>query len=119
MAVAPIEPHALHSERLILHAEREIARGDRLQASEKAWGAVAHRVKDIAVRRGWRYETHGQIYGIVRRLAMELGEPRLEDLLRVAAGLHKNFYMDAKPVSEIERELGMVKEMLAMLSRVG
>ena len=38
MAVAPIEPHALHSERLILHAEREIARGDRLQSSEKACG---------------------------------------------------------------------------------
>ena len=45
MAVAPIEPHALHSERLIFHAELEIVQGDRLQASEKAWGAVAHRVK--------------------------------------------------------------------------
>ena len=118
MAVAPIEPHALHSERLIFHAELEIVQGDRLQASEKAWGAVAHRVKDIAERRGWQYETHGQIYGIVRRLAAELREPRLNDLLRVAAGLHKNFYMDVKPVSEIERELGMVKEMLAMLLRV-
>ena len=118
MAVAPIEPHALHSERLMRQAELEIARGDRLQASEKAWGAVAHRVKDIAERRGWRYETHGQIYGIVRRLSRELGEPRLEALLRVPSGLHKNFYMDAKPDSEIERELGAVREMLAILSRI-
>ena len=34
MAVAPIEPHALHSERLIFHAELEIVQGDRLQASD-------------------------------------------------------------------------------------
>ena len=33
----PIESHAVHSDRLIADAEEELAKGDRLQASEKAW----------------------------------------------------------------------------------
>ena len=65
---APIESHAVHSDRLIADAEEELAKGDRLQASEKAWGAVAHRLKVIAAQRGWEYTTHRQVYGIVNRL---------------------------------------------------
>ena len=49
----PIETHKVHSERLMRHAEEQLAKGDRLQASEKAWGAAVHRLKDIANKRGW------------------------------------------------------------------
>ena len=35
----PIEDHAVHSDRLIRHAWEQLEQGDRLQASEKAWGA--------------------------------------------------------------------------------
>ena len=41
----PIESHAVHSQRMLDHAVEMIAQGDRLQASEKIWGAAAHRVK--------------------------------------------------------------------------
>ena len=41
----PIEDHAVHSDRLIRHAWEQLEQGDRLQASEKAWGAVAHALK--------------------------------------------------------------------------
>ena len=44
----PIESQFVHSLRLIRHAQDELDRGDRLQASEKAWGAVAHQLKAIA-----------------------------------------------------------------------
>ena len=44
----PIESHDTHSRRLIRHAEEMLDAGDRLQASEKAWGAVAHRLKVVA-----------------------------------------------------------------------
>ena len=54
----PIEDHAVHSDRLIRHAWEQLEQGDRLQASEKAWGAVAHALKDIAARRGWRNRAH-------------------------------------------------------------
>ena len=47
----PIETHQIHSERLMRHAEEQLAKGDRLQASEKAWGVAAHRLKEFADQR--------------------------------------------------------------------
>ena len=117
-AVSPIENHDVHSRRLIAQAEIELANGDKLQASEKAWGAVAHRLKSIADRRGWEYVTHQQVFGIVNRLADELGEPRLRDLFAYAHGMHRNYYVDAVPIEELRFQIGKVKELLAMLDRV-
>ena len=55
---SPIESHAVHSERLMRHAWERLEQGDRLQASEKCWGAVAHALKAVSQRYGWRHRTH-------------------------------------------------------------
>ncbi len=118
-ASIPIESHDVHGRRLMEHAERELAEGDRLQASEKAWGAVAHRLKAIASRRGWKYDTHQQVYGIVERLANETREPQLlRDLFYVANGLHKNYYVDSVPLKDLEHQLSRVRALLNMLNRI-
>ena len=114
----PIETHNVHSRRLIAHAKIELEKGDRLQASEKAWGAVAHRLKAIADRRGWEYVTHQQVFGIVRRIADELGDPDLRDLFSYPHGLHRNYYVDAMPIEELRYEIGKAEEMLDMLDLV-
>ena len=114
----PSETHDVHSRRLIAHAEIELEKGDKLQASEKAWGAVAHGLKAIADRRGWEYETHQQVFGIVNRLAEELGDPRLRELFSHAHGMHRNYYVDAMPIEELRYEIGKAKEFLAMLDGV-
>ena len=114
----PIETYDVHSRRLIAHAEIELAKGDRLQASKKAWGAVAHRLKAIADRRGWEYVTHRQVFGIVERLADELGDPRIEVLFYAANGLHRNYYVDAQPIESLRRQIGMAKDLLAILDLV-
>ena len=114
----PIEGHDVHSERLIAQAEEELAKGDRLQASEKAWGAVAHRLKVIADWRGWEYTSHQHVYGVVRHVADELGDIRVRELFSTAAGLHQNYYVDATPIEEIAYEIDRVKELLEMLNRV-
>ncbi len=113
----PIESHHTHSQRLMEHAEQQLAEGDRLQASEKAWGAVAHQLKVIAEQRGWKYETHSQVYGIVERLATEQGNQQLKRLFPVAVGLHQNFYADVIPLRQLKYEIGMAKELLDMLKR--
>jgi len=41
----PVETHIAHCRRPLEHAAELIAQGDRLQASEKLWGAAAHRIK--------------------------------------------------------------------------
>ena len=114
----PIETHDVHSRRLIAHAEIELANGDRLQASEKAWGATAHKLKAIAERRGWRYETHRQVFDIIERIAEELGDEEVRYLFAFANGLHRNYYVDATPIKQLEYEIGKVKELLAILDSV-
>ena len=114
----PIEPYTTHSRRLMEHAEEQLAKGDRLQASEKAWGAVAHQIKAIADRRGWQYEKHQHVFSIVQRLANETEDPKkVTNLFDVARGMHDNFYVDSTPLSYIEDQIGRVKELLDILNR--
>ena len=114
----PIESHEVHSQRLMQHAWEQLDRGDRLQASEKAWGTVAHRLKVIANERGWRYVTHSNAFDIATRLAQEVGDPRLRILFSVANGLHRNNYVDAIPLHELRVEIEMAQELLEMLEQV-
>ena len=114
----PIETYDVHSRRLIAHAKIELEKGDRLQASEKAWDAVAHRLKAIADRRGWEYVTHRQVFGIVERIADEMGDPQLFVLFYASNGLYQNYYVDAQPIESLRRQIGMVKELLAILDLV-
>ena len=50
--------HGEFSARLLDHADEEFEKGDMIQASEKAWGAVAHYVKSVAKARGWPDGSH-------------------------------------------------------------
>ena len=114
----PIESHDIHSERLMEHAERQLAEGDRLQASEKAWGAVAHQLKVVADQRGWEYSKHQHVYGVVKRLAQELRDPDLMRDFIVADGLHKNFYVDLKPQDHLAIELERMRHLLDKLQSI-
>ena len=114
----PIDEHSVHSRRLIRHAEEQLDGGDRLQASEKAWGAVAHRFEAIAERRGWQYRTHRQIYEVAANLAAETRRPGIESRLAVAAQLHQNFYEDQMLESTIRASIHEVKELLKTLDAV-
>ena len=114
----PIESHAVHSDRLMRHAWRELENGDRLQASEKAWGAVAHRLKAIAAIRGWRYDTHSQAFGIMDRLEAELGEPELKTIFHTANELHKNYYADTMTLQDIRIHIASIERLLDILRQV-
>ena len=115
--VEPIESHDVHSERLMRHAEEKLAEGDRLQASEKAWGAVAHRLKAIAERRGWEYNTHAQVYRIIKRLSVERDNRQIAVLFSAAKGFHQNYYIDAMPLEELNDEMENVRELLRLLEQ--
>ncbi len=80
------------SRQLIEHAEEELRSGESLQASEKAWGAVVHRLKAIARQRDWAHGGHYQLYQMVDRLVEETGDNALGRFFKVAESLHANFY---------------------------
>ena len=92
--------------RFIRHAGEEMAKGHRLQASEKAWGAVAQQLKAIAGQRGWEHEAHYRLYDIARYLDKEYQtRGRIGSTgLALAAG-HRNFYEN--DVNEIQLTLAL------------
>ena len=112
----PADNHLQISHRFIRQADQELANGDHLQASEKAWGAVAHRLKSIAIRRGWRHGGHRDFYLIIRRLESEMVDAEmLAKLFRVADSLHANFYTDFLTVQSVRGKIEDSKRLLTML----
>ena len=114
----PIESHLIHSRRLLAHAEEWLDKGDRLQTSEKAWGAVAHYFKIIADSRGWEYETHTDAFQVAHNIAIEQNNPLIRQYFSIAHGMHINFYRDIKPLDFLRAELDDVKELMDILERI-
>ena len=107
------EHHAAHSRRLIRQANYELARrGDRVQASEKAAGAVAHGVKALAESRNWRHDSLNRRRSIVHLIAAEYGLPELTAMQAIADQLHHNFYEDLMYDGEVGNLLGQVTSSL-------
>ena len=59
------ERYAELSRQYISRADEYLRVGDRVQASEKGWGAVAEAIKSIAEQRGWNHQGHRLLDDIV------------------------------------------------------
>ena len=95
MNQAEVDNHLEISDRLLQHAYEQFEANDLIQASEKAWGAVAHYLKSVAKFRGWRNRSHSDLTDVVMDLAHETNEPRdIVRLYRSVSDLHQNFYED-------------------------
>ena len=111
--------HLVISRRFIQQAGEELDSGDLLQASEKAWGAVAHRLKAIAIQRNWPHGSHRHFNGIVDGLAEETNQgEQLNSLYSRANSLHVNFYEAVLTESQIRQYVEDVKAMLETLASV-
>ena len=113
--MATVETHTETSQILIRQAEAELQDGDRLQASEKGWGAAAHALKAVAEQRGWQHNNHALLIRIARTLATEAGQPEIRRLFDVAAALHSNFYETWMNDEDVAERLEDVKELLGLL----
>lgn len=100
----PKDPHAVHSDRLLDHAARMIAEGDRVQACEKIWGSVSHRLREIAYRRGWPVKANADYRDVARYVAQETGDAGLQELGTFQA-YHVNFYEDTMDEADIREGL--------------
>ena len=111
----PIESHAVHRDRMLEHAEKMLERGDRLQASEKIWGAVAHAVKAVAAERGWPYSHHADGGVIVDYIAERVDNAEMAPLFDSIENLHRNFYEAAYSLPRIRRRLERAERLVALL----
>ena len=115
---AEIENHLETSERLLNHAYEQFEANDLVQASEKAWGAVAHYLKSEAKFRGWANSSHYDLSDIVRDLAYVTNDAsRIEELYDGVNKLHINFYEDQLEDWEVVDGIDFARELISMLER--
>ena len=120
----PREEGADPSERLIIgrrlleQARSELELGDRIQASEKVWGAAAQGVKAIAYERGWNHGGHRVLFAVVSQLAKETGDLNLLDEFNIAGAMHTNFYDNFHESYAIERAIDNISGFLGRLDRM-
>lgn len=114
--MATTSRHAELSSQLLEHARIELQGGDTIQAAEKAWGAVAHFVKAIAVARGWPNETHRHLLSNARRLLHLTPDSDL-NMVRLSAvrQLHHNFYEDHLDPTDVLVHIDAAEKLLDAL----
>ena len=117
-----VEHHRKTSRRLIRQAGYELEmRGDRVQACDKASGAVAHGVKAMAAARHWRSNSHNYRRRIVDLLAVEYDLPDLSVMQSFADDLHDNFYEDTmyepQVALRLKRVTGLLSTFMGLLER--
>ncbi len=109
------QKYAELSLRLLRQAQEEFDNGDRLQASEKAWGAAAHAMKAAAARRGWNHTRHGHLFAVAGQLSDDTGEPELRTLFNVASSMHQNFYEDWQPDGSVRDGIDQVRRLVELM----
>ena len=108
--------YAAMSRYYIRKADEYLQAGDRMQASEKGWGAVAEAVKSIAEERGWNHKSHRLLNDVAFQLAEEWGRPDVRILFTATKDLHVNFYEDNLGLDNIAASVGDAKVLLAELA---
>ena len=107
--------------RFILQAAQYLLQGDRIQAGEKAWGAVAHNLKVIGEQRGWNHGSHQQIENIGRHIALEFQPPYPElgdDISDVFHYGHRNFYENMRTLDEMRETIAFAERALRALETI-
>ena len=96
-----VDEHVQTARDFLQAADSEFAAGDRLQASEKMWGAASHAVMAVAQHRGWPFSSHSAMRDAIRRLAREHGL-FLQAEFAAAEKYHANFHHDFMEDDELD-----------------
>ena len=107
--------HPEASRRFMRHAKLEFKRRDLTQASEKAWGAVAHAVKAAAEARGLRHYKHRELINAVGQLVRETGQTDLRRNFQVAESLHANYYEGWMSTEDVRDSMADVEQFLSQI----
>jgi hypothetical protein len=104
-----LELHLKLSEKYLKDAEDLLAKGDHVQASEKAWGAAAQMVKAVAAREGRVLKSHRELHEYVAELSKKAGDREVIRLWLAASALHQNFYENWLPGDAVKSAVEDVK----------
>ena len=110
-----VTEHRRISRQFLRQAQAEFASGDRLQASEKAWGAAAHAVKAVAQHRGWRHDEIRHLFEAIEKIYRETGDSSFLSLFQLASSLHMNSFEDWQPDNFVQDGIEQVESLLEKL----
>ncbi len=112
------DDHWKISRQFIDQAKCEFEKGDRLQASEKIWGAASHAVKAVAAEQGWNHRGHENI--VVAANILERAHNRLDITkgIEIAEAHHRNFYNNEMENRSIRSGIRIVEGLVDELDDV-
>ena len=102
--------------RFIIQARKHLDEGDRLQAGEKAWGAIAQNLKAIGELRGWRHDSHRLVENVGRQIVAETLDTDLGEFIsEVYHKGHENFYENQRSEGTLNEVIAEAEQALAIL----
>ena len=105
-----LDEHIKTAYAFLEHSERELSSGDKLQASEKLWGAAAHAMTAIMLKQGTRGRSHRDLKVAAKRLSTDLQDPHIYAGFLAAEKFHVNFYTGIMEDYEIELDKDQVHD---------
>ncbi len=113
---ATVEDRVQIGRRLIQQARDELERGERFQATEKVWDALAQMLKAHGQQRGWmNLGSHRTVSHIAQHLDAEYPEIPVSMAYVAADNGHRNFYDNEMSPPEIEDIITVVAGVLPEL----
>ena len=106
------------SQRLLKHAQEQLDKGDTVQASEKAYGAVSHAVKSYGELRGWNHYNHHRVGLILEQLHEEWDAPELSTGYLAVKALHDNYFEYELGRVQVQAGIDAAKDMVEKLEEI-
>lgn len=112
------ESYKLISNRFQEHYSIEKAKGNKLQASEKIWGSVAHALKAAAISRGWQHDNHFLLSQVANQLGSEAGQlTEYVNHMALANEMHRNFYENEYGWDGIEHRRQDARQFIKLIDK--
>ena len=99
-----IADHIQAARNFLDHSNREFAAGERMQESEKLWGAASQAVTALAKTRGWPHGRYNHRKHAVETVAGELNDTSLVLEFKLAHKFHANFYYDFLEDEDVQED---------------
>ena len=99
-------------------AQQELNRGDTMQASEKAYGAVSCAAKAYGEKRGWNHYNHHRVGLILEQLREEWDAPELVVSHLAIREMHNNFFEYELSSTVVQDGIHAAQRMVARLEEM-
>ena len=106
------------SQRLLKHAQEQLERGDTVQASEQAYGAVFQASKGYGELRGWNHYNHYRIGLIYDQLSDEENDLTLSSDFGIVESLHNNLLEYELPTNRVRGSLNVARRLVEQLENL-